>query len=59
MLIYNAYYCIGEYRKVRAYLKTKDERYTPKKSHVLEKEHICKFVKTAPDEKFLLTKVSN
>lgn len=49
---------IGEYAKVRAYLKRKNEGYAPKKSRVLEKEQIAKFIKEAPDDIFLLTKVS-
>ncbi|XP_031337181.1 uncharacterized protein LOC116166367 [Photinus pyralis] len=48
---------IGEYPKVRAYLKRKNEGYSPKKSRVLEKEQILKFIKEAPDETFLLAKV--
>ncbi|XP_074027263.1 uncharacterized protein [Leptinotarsa decemlineata] len=35
----------------------KSEGYVPKKSRVLEKEQILKFIQEAPDEKFLLTKV--
>lgn len=50
---------IGKYPKLRAYLKRQHERYVPKKSLVLEKEHVFNFMKEAPDEKFLLTKVSS
>ncbi|XP_074034595.1 tyrosine recombinase XerC-like [Leptinotarsa decemlineata] len=46
-----------DYPKVRAFLKRKSEGYVPKKSRVLEKEQILKFIQEAPDEKFLLTKV--
>ena len=49
---------IGNYPKVRAYLKRQNEGYTPKKSRVLEKEQILQFIKEAPDQKFLFTKVS-
>lgn len=49
---------IGEYPKVIAYLKKQNEGYVPKKSRVLEKEQILTFINTAPDEQFLLTKVS-
>lgn len=48
---------IGEYPKVRAFLKRKNEGYTPRKSRVLENQQVLKFLKEAPDDKFLLTKV--
>lgn len=48
---------IGKYLKLRAFLKRKSECYRPKKSRVLEREQITKFLLEAPDDIYLATKV--
>ena len=48
---------IGKYQKLRAFLKRKSDGYQAKKSKVLSEEQIQQFMKEAPDEIYLLTKV--
>lgn len=50
---------IGRYFKLRAFLKRKSENYKPKKSRVFEKQDITKFILEAPDNDYLLAKVSS
>lgn len=49
---------ISKYYKLIAFLKRKNVSYKPKKSSVLNKEQITKFLTEAQDEIFLPTKVS-
>lgn len=49
---------ISKYVKLRAFLKRKSEKYVPKQSKTLTPEEIQQFLKDAPDEKYLLVKVS-
>lgn len=48
---------IKEFSKLRAYLKKKSKGYHPKKSAILTKEHINRFVEEAPDKEYLAMKV--
>jgi len=48
---------LSEFHKLRALLKRKSEKYTPKKSKTLTSENIHQFLLNAPDEKYLLIKV--
>ncbi|KAL1514369.1 hypothetical protein ABEB36_003637 [Hypothenemus hampei] len=48
---------ISKYLKLQAYLKRKSENYEPKKSYVLECEHITPFISDADDITFLAMKV--
>lgn len=48
---------VSKFNNLRAYLKRKSEGYVPKKSKVLQKEHVLQFIKDAPDEQFLAVKV--
>ncbi|KAJ3659552.1 hypothetical protein Zmor_011236 [Zophobas morio] len=48
---------ISKYYKVIAFLKRKNDSYTPKKAAVFEKHQITKFILEAPDEIFLSSKV--
>ncbi|KAL1489038.1 hypothetical protein ABEB36_013983 [Hypothenemus hampei] len=48
---------IGSYYKLIAFLKQKGVGYQPKKSKILTKEEILKFLQEAPDEEFLMMKV--
>lgn len=50
---------IAEYNKLRAFLKRFSNGYKPKTSKVLTPEQIRDFLSTAPDEKYLFTKVSS
>lgn len=50
---------IGRYFKLRAFLKRKSEGYKAKKSRVFEKQDITKFILEAPDNDYLLAKVSS
>lgn len=50
---------IEKYSKLVPYLKNKCVGYRPKKSKVLTKAEIEKFLQEAPDERFLLMKVSH
>lgn len=49
---------IGRYLKLRAYLKRASDGYHAKKSRVFEKQYITKFILDAPDDEYLLAKVS-
>lgn len=49
---------ISKYVKLRAFLKRQNDNYKPKKSKTLTSEEIQKFLKEAPDYKYLLTKVN-
>lgn len=49
---------IGNYSELIALLKRKSEGYKPKKSEVLTKEEIDKFINNAPDTKYLMVKVN-
>ena len=48
---------ISVYGKLIAYLKSESRTYKPKKAKILEKHHIEKFLKEAPDNTFLMMKV--
>lgn len=50
---------ISEYQKLKAFLKRKNDGYKPKKSKVLTDEQVNQFLIEAPDNNFLMTKVSN
>lgn len=49
---------LGKYKKLQAFLKRKSENYLPKKSAILTEDDLSQFLQTAPDETFLLAKVS-
>jgi hypothetical protein len=49
---------ISKFPKLIGFLKSKNNGYRPKKSAVLEREEICKFLAEADDEMYLLIKVS-
>lgn len=49
---------IDRYSKLRAFLKRKNEGYTPKKSLVLTSEQVEHFINEAPDNKYLMIKVN-
>ncbi|KAJ8912994.1 hypothetical protein NQ315_002871, partial [Exocentrus adspersus] len=49
---------IGTYFKLRAFLKRQSDGYRAKKSRVLEREDIHKFLVEAPDDTYLSTKVT-
>lgn len=49
---------IGQYKRLIAFLKRKSVGYKAKKSKILERNHIDKFVREAPNEQFLMMKVS-
>ncbi len=48
---------ISKFLKLRSFLKKQGEGYVPKKSKVLIKEQFDTFLNSAPDEKYLATKV--
>lgn len=48
---------ISKFSKLIIFLKRKAEHEKPKKSKVLKKEEVYKFIKEAPDETFLMAKV--
>lgn len=48
---------ISKYIQLIAFLKRNSDAYKPKKSRILSKENITKFLLEAEDEKFLLTKI--
>jgi hypothetical protein len=48
---------ISKYGKLVAYLKNQSRVYKPKKARVLEKDHIEKFLETAPNSEYLMAKV--
>lgn len=50
---------ISKYYKLIAFLKKQNIGYRPKKSNTFLRSDIEKFVKEAPDDKFLLMKVKN
>ncbi|XP_044752134.1 uncharacterized protein LOC123312026 [Coccinella septempunctata] len=49
---------ISGYNKLIMFFKQQKEGYNPKKSKVLEKEHIKEFITNAPDNMFLMMKVA-
>lgn len=49
---------IGKYYKLIAFLKRKSVGYRPKKSKILTREHIDRFVNEGPDTKYLMVKVA-
>jgi hypothetical protein len=49
---------IGKFNKLIMYIKRQTEGHIPKKSKVLEKEQVLKFILDAPNNLFLMTKVS-
>lgn len=49
---------IAEYKKLSAFLKRKSEGFRSKKSKVLSTKDVYSFLKNAPDDKYLLMKVS-
>lgn len=49
---------ISSYPKLKAFLKQKAHGYKPKKSKILTAEQVNTFIKEAPDDKYLLQKVS-
>mgnify|MGYP005985534541 FL=1 len=49
---------IGKFNKLIMFIKSQTEGYEPKKSKVLEKEQIQRFISDAPNNLFLMTKVS-
>jgi hypothetical protein len=49
---------ISKFPKLIGFLKSKNNGYRPKKSAVLEREEIWKFLAEADDEMYLLIKVS-
>ncbi|XP_050315414.1 uncharacterized protein LOC126749762 [Anthonomus grandis grandis] len=49
---------ISKYSKIRAFLKRQAHAYKPKKSKILTKEEINKFIKEAPDKEYLMIKVA-
>jgi hypothetical protein len=48
---------IGKYNKLTAFLKQQHVGYEAKKSLILSRDEIDKFLLNAPDERFLLIKV--
>lgn len=48
---------ISKYSKLLAFIKRTTEHHNPKKSAVLEEDHIAKFMAEAPDSEYLLLKV--
>ncbi|KAJ8912448.1 hypothetical protein NQ315_002814 [Exocentrus adspersus] len=48
---------IGEYHRLEAYLKQMSKGYIPKKSKILTREDILKFIKEASSHTYLLEKV--
>jgi tRNA 2-selenouridine synthase SelU len=50
---------ISKYIQLVAFLKRKSEGYKPKKSSILTKQDVTKFLQEAEDEKWLLTKVND
>uniref|UniRef100_V5GSG8 Tyr recombinase domain-containing protein n=1 Tax=Anoplophora glabripennis TaxID=217634 RepID=V5GSG8_ANOGL len=48
---------ISKYPKLRAFLKRKNDGYTPKKSNVFTREQVNDFLVQAPDNTYLLMKV--
>lgn len=49
---------IKTYKKLMAFMKQNSVGFRPKKSKVLNREHIYKFLKEAPDSQYLMKKVS-
>lgn len=50
---------IAEYFTLSAFMKKQSHGFTSKKSKVLSKEDVNKFLNEAPDDDYLLTKVGN
>ncbi|KAL3283125.1 hypothetical protein HHI36_006281 [Cryptolaemus montrouzieri] len=48
---------LDSYRKLQLFLKRNSEGHQPKKAKTFTPEELNKFIKEAPDKKFLLTKV--
>lgn len=49
---------ISKYKRLCAFLKRTADGYKPKKSKILTPQQIKEFISTAPDEKYLFTKVN-
>lgn len=49
---------IANYLRLKAFLNRQSDGYRPKKSKIFTANDINKFIKYAPDEKYLVTKVS-
>lgn len=49
---------ISKYLKLHAFLKRKNDGYQQKKSNIFTREEINRFLTDAPDENYLLIKVS-
>lgn len=48
---------IASYVRLTAFLKSKSKGYKPKKSEVMDRESVIKFIKEAPTDKYLMIKV--
>jgi hypothetical protein len=48
---------IADYKKLNAYLKRQSQGYQPKKSKTLTSADVNTFLDSAPDDKYLMTKV--
>lgn len=57
-LLINKNVDISKYAKLIAFLKRKSDGYVPKKSKILNRQQILKFVSEAPDDIYLVAKVS-
>lgn len=50
---------ISKFPKLLAFLKRKNEGFKPKKSNILTIDQVDQFLREAPDDKYLVMKVSN
>lgn len=57
-LLINKNVDIGKFSKLLAFLRKKSDGYVPKKSKILSREQILKFVEEAPDHNYLVTKIA-
>lgn len=57
-LLINKKVDIGKYSKLIPFLRRKSHGYASKKSRILSREQIQKFIREAPDDIYLVTKVS-
>lgn len=48
---------IGKYSKLKAFLKRNGDGYRPKKSRILDMDHIQQFLQEAPNQEYLMIKV--
>lgn len=58
MLIFKENIDIGKYCRLQCFLKTKSKGHKVKKSKVFSNQEITKFLRNAPDDEYLLHKVS-